>query len=81
MDLPWLALQAEDVALVGVLVLFAFLPPILFAVWIRNTERYGREPWWAIARAFLWGAVFAVIVALALIVRGALATARQATTD
>ena len=62
MDLSWIALQAEGVFVVSVLILFAFLPPIFFAMWIRNTERYGREPWWAIARAFLWGAVFAVII-------------------
>lgn len=66
MDLRWLSLQANDAALIGVLVLFAFLPPVLFAVWIRNTERYGKEPWWAIARTFLWGAVFAVIIGSAL---------------
>src|SRR5438094_9231795 len=38
--------------------------PVIFTVWIRNTARYGREPWRKVIRAFLWGAVFSVIVAV-----------------
>ena len=49
-----------------VLILFAFLPPILFLIWTRNTERYGREPWPVVAKVFVWGAVFAVIIAVVL---------------
>lgn len=44
----------------------AFLPPIIYAIWIRNTERYHRERWKAIAVAFLWGATIAIIAALIL---------------
>lgn len=44
----------------------AFLPPILYAVWIRNTERFHREKWSAIAFCFLWGATIAIISALLL---------------
>jgi len=44
----------------------AFLPPIIYAIWIRNTERYHRERWKAIAFSFLWGASIAIIAALIL---------------
>ncbi len=54
-----------DVELI-ILYLFAFLPPIIYAIWIRNTERYNRERWKAIAVAFLWGATIAIIAALIL---------------
>jgi len=53
-------------AVVIVLLLFAFLPPILFLIWVRNTERYGREPWFAVIKVFVWGAVFAVIISVIL---------------
>lgn len=45
----------------GLLLLVTFLPPLLFAVWLRNAERSRREPWGRVARAFLWGAVIAVL--------------------
>ena len=66
MDLGFLALQGAELTEIGVLVLFSFLPPALFVVWIRNTERYGREPWGTIVGMFLWGAVFAVIIGIIL---------------
>lgn len=47
-----------------VLIASAFTLPLLFLVWIRNTERFGREPWWAVLRAFLSGAVFSVLIAI-----------------
>ena len=49
-----------------ILLAAAFLPPILYAIWIRNTERYHRERWKPIALCFLWGATFAVIAAIIL---------------
>lgn len=49
--------------LLGVL---AFLIPILYAVWIRNTEHCHRQRWMSIAVCFLWGASLAVIAALVL---------------
>ena len=42
----------------------AFIPPILYAVWIRNTEHYDREPWGRIAATFFYGALFGVMLAL-----------------
>jgi RsiW-degrading membrane proteinase PrsW (M82 family) len=38
--------------------------PLVFLVLIRNTVRYGREPWRFVIKAFLWGAVFSVIIAI-----------------
>ncbi len=63
MDLGSFALQGGTLLVeVVVLVLFSFLPPVVFVVWIRNTERYGREPWGMIVGMFMWGAIFAVII-------------------
>ena len=47
-----------------VLLLFSFLPPILFLIWTRNTERYGREQWHVVLKVFIWGAVFAILIAV-----------------
>lgn len=44
----------------------AFLPPIIYAIWIRNTERYEREKWKPIALCFLWGATIAIAASLIL---------------
>jgi protease PrsW len=50
---------------IGVLlVAFAFTMPLIFMVWIRNTARHDREPWRFVVRAFLWGAVFSVLIAI-----------------
>lgn len=48
------------------LIVFAFLPPIIYAVWIRNTERYNREKWVPIAVSFLWGATIAIVASIIL---------------
>src|SRR6267378_4945092 len=47
-----------------VLLVSAFTMPLIFMVLIRNTARYGREPWHLVLKAFAWGAVFSVIIAL-----------------
>jgi len=44
----------------------SFLPPILYTIWIRNTERYHRQQWKSILICFLWGASIAVIAAFIL---------------
>ncbi|UCF12444.1 MAG: PrsW family intramembrane metalloprotease [Thermoplasmatales archaeon] len=46
------------------LVFMSFLPPIIYTVWIRNTEKYNREKWKTILLCFLWGASIAIIAAL-----------------
>jgi len=48
------------------LIVLAFLPPIIFAIWIRNTEKYNRQRWGSIFLCFLWGATIAVIAAIIL---------------
>lgn len=45
------------------LLLAAFLPPLFFAVRLRNAERHRREPWQQLAKAFLWGAFGATLLA------------------
>jgi RsiW-degrading membrane proteinase PrsW (M82 family) len=45
---------------------FAFLPPILYAIWFRNTERYNREKWKPLIACFLWGATIAVVASIIL---------------
>jgi len=46
------------------LVIMAFLPPILYAIWIRNTERYHREKWIPIFLCFIWGATIAILASI-----------------
>ena len=46
------------------LVLMAFLPPIIYSIWIRNTEKINREKWKPIFLCFIWGATIAVIAAI-----------------
>jgi len=48
------------------LLFFSFLPPLIYTVWIRNTEKCNREKWITISICFLWGATLAVIAALIL---------------
>lgn len=48
------------------LVLMAFLPPIIYSIWIRNTEKYHREKWWPIILCFIWGSTIAVIASIIL---------------
>jgi len=40
--------------------------PLVYLVWIRNSPRYGREPWPTVLKTFAWGAVFSVIIAIIL---------------
>lgn len=65
--MDWLSMQVADtVTLVLVLLTFAFIPPVVFLIWIRNSERYGREPWPTVLRVFFFGAFVAVIAAVLL---------------
>jgi RsiW-degrading membrane proteinase PrsW (M82 family) len=48
------------------LVFLSFLPPIIYTIWIRNTERCHREQWLSIFLCFIWGATVAVVAALIL---------------
>jgi RsiW-degrading membrane proteinase PrsW (M82 family) len=53
-----------SVSFLAVLIVSAFTLPLLFLIWIRNTERFGREPWAAVLRSFLSGAVLSVLIAI-----------------
>jgi len=48
------------------LVFMSFLPPLIYMVWIRNTEKYHRERWKPIILCFLWGASIAIIASIVL---------------
>jgi RsiW-degrading membrane proteinase PrsW (M82 family) len=50
----------------GILAFLSFLPPIIYTIWIRNTERCHREQWIPIFLCFLWGAIIAVAASLVL---------------
>ncbi len=47
-----------------VLLLVAFVPSIIYLVWIRNTERYRPEPYGRLLRIFAYGAVISIIIAI-----------------
>jgi RsiW-degrading membrane proteinase PrsW (M82 family) len=49
-----------------ILFVMAFLPPIIYVIWIRNTEKFEREKWKPIFICFLWGATISVIAAIIL---------------
>ena len=55
-----------DAATLLLLVLAALAPPIILAWRLRNAERHRREPWRVLVRAFVWGATFAALLAIAL---------------
>ncbi len=44
----------------------AFLPPIIYSIWIRNTEKFNREKWLPIFFCFFWGATIAIIASIIL---------------
>ncbi len=50
----------------GLLVFLSFLPPLIYTIWIRNTERCHRQQWFSIFLCFLWGATIAVVASLIL---------------
>jgi len=54
-----------DVRLI-LLIGIAFLIPLLYAWWIRDTERCHRQQWASIFLCFIWGASLAVIAAFIL---------------
>jgi RsiW-degrading membrane proteinase PrsW (M82 family) len=47
-----------------ILMLFSFIPPVVYVIWIRNTERYHPEPWVAVFTAFVWGGTLAIVASL-----------------
>ena len=54
--------------LIEVIILFlmAFLPALIYTVWIRNTEKYNHEKWIPILFCFLWDATIAILASIIL---------------
>ena len=50
--------------MIAILLPIAFIPMIIFLIWIRNTEKYNKESWTPLVIAFFWGAVIATILSL-----------------
>jgi len=50
----------------SIFALAAFVPSVLYLVWIRNTERYGREPYGRLLHVFILGATLSVVLAIVL---------------
>jgi RsiW-degrading membrane proteinase PrsW (M82 family) len=46
-----------------ILVLVALTPALIYLSWVRRTERFSRNDWGSVLRAFAYGAFFATIVA------------------
>jgi RsiW-degrading membrane proteinase PrsW (M82 family) len=49
-----------------ILILFSFVPALIYVRWFRNLEKYEREPYGTIFGTFMWGAFLAVFFALLL---------------
>ena len=58
--------MADLATVLLILLVAAFVPPLLFLGVVRRTERFGQEPLGRVLRTFLWGAVFGVLVAVIL---------------
>lgn len=63
---PACVARVDGVAL-GILLALAFLPPLVFMLWVRNHEKTQREPIGAVLAMFVYGGTLGVIIALALI--------------
>jgi RsiW-degrading membrane proteinase PrsW (M82 family) len=48
------------------LLIVSFLPPVVYTIWIRNTEHYKRQTWLSIIICFLWGATVSTVAAIIL---------------
>ena len=49
-----------------ILIVLAFLPPIIYAIWIRDTEKFHRERWKPITLCFIWGATISIVASIIL---------------
>ncbi len=47
-----------------ILLSVAFVPSLIYLVWIRSAERYGREPYGRLLKIFAFGAVISVAIAV-----------------
>ena len=58
--------MAVSFSLLDAIIIFlaAFIPSIVYLVWIRNTERYAPEPYARLLRIFAYGAVISILIAI-----------------
>ncbi len=54
---------AADLTDLIVLVLVSLIPALIYLAWVRRTERYRTESWGPLLWAFVYGAIFATLVA------------------
>ncbi len=59
-------MDGNTIILILVLIGAAFIPSLIYMVWVRNTEKYGKVSWTNTAKMFVWGAIIAVIMAVLL---------------
>ncbi|NIP34971.1 MAG: protease PrsW, partial [Thermoplasmata archaeon] len=53
-----------ELCLIGIILGVAFIPSLIYMVIVRNTERFGREPYLRLMLMFGYGAIVAVVITL-----------------
>ena len=56
--------MADWLLMAVVIILVAFVPCLIYLIWIRNTERFSREPYKRLISVFMFGAIVSVLVAI-----------------
>ncbi len=57
----------QELALtITILLSAAFIPSLIYLVWIKGTEKYNKRSWLKLGFTFLWGAIFSVVLAIIL---------------
>ncbi len=59
-----MATTADTIVFLTVLIVVAFVPSLVYLIWIRDTERYLREPYGRLLKIFLYGAVVSILIAI-----------------
>ncbi|MFP4000393.1 MAG: PrsW family intramembrane metalloprotease [Thermoplasmata archaeon] len=59
-------MNQELLLTVTVLILSAFIPSLIYLVWMRNAEKHGKKKWSHLLKTFSWGAGLSVLFALLL---------------
>ncbi len=50
-----------DLETLGILAALSFLPPVVFAIWVRNHERHQREPLLTVLGMFVYGGTLGIV--------------------
>ncbi len=59
-------LNQEVLLTAAILICAAFIPSLVYLRWIRNAELHSKQKWSTLFKLFIWGAIFAVIMAVIL---------------